>query len=91
MFPWVDGRIPPREQGDIGEVSAIGWLIRAGAKVFLPLGHSPDVDLVADFGDRLARVQVKTSNCLQNGRYTVTLATRGGNQSWNGLVKRFSA
>jgi hypothetical protein len=27
---------------------------------------------------------------IRNGRYQVTLATRGGNQSWNGLVKRFS-
>lgn len=35
----------------------MGWLVRQGAKVFAPLGHSPDVDLVADFGDRLARVQ----------------------------------
>jgi hypothetical protein len=27
---------------------------------------------------------------IKNGRYAVTLATRGGNQSWSGLVKRFS-
>lgn len=89
MFPCVDGRIPPRQQGDIGEWSAIGWLISQGAKVFLPLGHSPDVDLVADLGDSLARIQVKTSNHRQKGGYCVTLATRGGNQSWSGLVKRF--
>ena len=68
MFWCMNGRIPPRTQGDIGEWSAIGWLIDQGAKVFLPLGHSPDIDLVADFGDRLASVQVKTS--------TATRATR---------------
>jgi hypothetical protein len=90
MFWFVDGRISPRLQGDIGELSAMAWLISRGATVFLPFGHSPDIDLVADFGDELARVQVKTSNCLQKGRYAVTLATRGGNQSWTGLVKRFS-
>ena len=28
---------------------------------------------------------------ISNNRYAVTLATRGGNQSWNGLVKRFSS
>ena len=50
-------RIPPRLQGDIGELSAMSWLVRHGATVFVPLGHSPDVDLVADFGDRLVRVQ----------------------------------
>ena len=89
MFPSVGGRIPPRLQGDIGEWSAIGWLIDQGAKVFLPLGHSPDVDLVADFGDRLVRVQVKTSTVRRNGRFEVTLVTRGGNRSWNGVVKLF--
>ncbi len=91
MFPSVEGRMSPREQGDIGERSALCWLIDQGATVYLPFGHSPDVDLVAGFGDRLVRVQVKTSNCVQKGRYTVTLATRGGNQSWSGLVKRFSS
>jgi hypothetical protein len=84
-------RISPRLQGDIGELSAMGWLVWHGAKVFTPIGHSPDVDLVADFGDRLVRVQVKTSTVLRHGRWEVTLATRGGNQSWSGLVKRFTA
>ena len=78
-------------QGDIGELSAISWLVDHGARVFLPLGHSPDVDLVADFGDRLARVQVKTSTVCRNTGFEVTLATRGGNRSWNGVVKRFCA
>ena len=87
----MEGRIAPRQQGDIGEWSAIGWLILRGAKVFLPLGHSPDVDLIADFGDELARVQVKTSTVLRAGRWEVMLATRGGNQSWNGVTKRFCA
>ena len=82
-------RISPRLQGDIGELSAMGWLVDQGATVFLPLGHSPDIDLVACLDDRLLRVQVKTSNYLVNGRYSVTIATRGGNQSWSGLVKRF--
>ena len=66
MFPWVDGRIPPREQGDIGERSALCWLIEQGATVFVPFGHSASVDLVADFGDRIARIQVKTST-VQRG------------------------
>jgi hypothetical protein len=82
-------RISPRLQGDIGEWSAIGWLIDQGAKVYLPLGHSPDVDVVADFGDRLVRVQVKTSTVSRKDRFEVTLATRGGNRSWNGVSKLF--
>ena len=85
-------RIPPREQGDIGERAAAAWLLgTAGAGVFVPFGHSPDIDLLADMDSRLLRVQVKTSTVhLKNGRYAVTLATRGGNRSWSGLVKRFS-
>jgi hypothetical protein len=80
----------PRRQGDLGEASAIEWLAGAGARVAVPLFVDPDYDLIADFGDRLVRVQVKTSTAWRNGRYELTLATRGGNQSWNGLVKRFS-
>ncbi|MDX6678315.1 MAG: endonuclease [Solirubrobacteraceae bacterium] len=89
MFRSVTVRIPPRIQGDCGEFSAIGWLIAQGAKVYMPFEHSPDVDLVADFCDGLVRVQVKTSTVFRNGRWQVTLATRGGNQSWSGLVKNF--
>jgi PD-(D/E)XK endonuclease len=86
MFWGMSFRIPPRLQGDIGELSALGWLVRQGAKVYLPYGHSPDVDLIADLGDRLLRVQVKTSTVYRNNRFDVTICTRGGNQSWNGIT-----
>ncbi len=86
----MPGRIPPRIQGDCGEFSAIGWLLTRGASVFLPFEHSPDVDLVADLEGRLIRVQVKTSTVEENRRFHVMLQTRGGNQSWSGLVKNFS-
>ena len=82
----------PREQGDIGERAAVSWLWRAGAYVFIPFGHSPDYDLVADFGTGALRVEVKTSTCLARngpGRYVVYLSTSGGNQSWNRVVKVF--
>jgi hypothetical protein len=83
-------RTHPRAQGDLGEASAIEWLARQGAKLWLPFGHSPDVDLIAEWPDgTLDRVQVKTCTRVQNGRYAVYLCTRGGNQSWSGLVKRF--
>jgi hypothetical protein len=78
----------PRGQGDLGERSAITYLLDLGWPVFLPIGHSPDIDLVTDFGDGAVRVQVKTSTVFRNGRWDVTVATRGGNRSWSGLVKR---
>jgi hypothetical protein len=33
---------------------------------------------------------VKTSTVFRHRRWEVTLCTRGGNQSWNGLVKRLN-
>jgi hypothetical protein len=89
----VPGALSTREQGDIGERAAVIWFLsQRGARVFLPFGHSPDTDLVADLCGRLCRIQVKTSTVrIKNGRYAVTLATRGGNQSWSGLVKRFGS
>jgi hypothetical protein len=80
--------LPPREQGDFGERAALYWLVAQGAQVSIPFGHSPHYDLIADFGGQLARVQVKTCTCRYKGRWSVTVCTRGGNRSWNGLVKR---
>ena len=82
-----------RQQGDLGEASAIEWLARKGAIVFLPVGHSPDVDLVADLAGRLCRIQVKTTTCRRRPpgnerRWVAAICTRGGNQSWQGVSKR---
>jgi PD-(D/E)XK endonuclease len=80
--------LTPREQGDFGERAALYWLIARGAHVAIPFGHSPHYDLIADLGGRLLRVQVKTCACRQKERWAVTVCTRGGNQSWSGLVKK---
>ena len=81
-------RRDPRGQGDQGEASAILWLLAQGLPVFMPIGHSPDYDLVTDFGEgRAARVQVKTSTQWRKNRWEVAVCTRGGNRSWNGVVK----
>jgi PD-(D/E)XK endonuclease len=83
-------RISPRRQGDLGELSAMEWLGSQGYAVFYPIGHSPDCDLIAYDGDALQRVQVKTTTRWRNRRWEVMLCTRGGNRSWNGVVKHFS-
>jgi hypothetical protein len=67
------------------------WLGSQGYSLYLPLGHSPDFDVIADDGEALLRVQVKTSTRYRNRRWEVMLCTRGGNQSWNGVVSLFSA
>lgn len=83
-----------RQQGDLGEASAIEWLTRQGATVSAPLGHSPDYDLIADLRGRLSRVQVKTTTFRRttlggHERWEVSICTNGGNQSWSGVTKRF--
>jgi Holliday junction resolvase-like predicted endonuclease len=82
----------PGRQGDLGELSAMDWLGSRGYGVCFPVGHSPDYDVIADDGEALLRVQVKTSTQhAPKGRWRIAIATRGGNRSWNGLVKRFGA
>jgi hypothetical protein len=84
-------RLSPRRQGDLGEMSAMDWLTAQGYGVWLPVGHSPDVDLIAEDDEEMLRVQVKTTTLCRRRRWEVTICTRGGNRSWNGLVKHFSA
>jgi hypothetical protein len=85
-----------RQQGDLGEFSAMEWLASKGALVWIPLGHSRDADLVAEFNGHLLRVQVKTSTyerITRGGRkrWAISLCTNGGNQSWAGVTKHFDA
>jgi hypothetical protein len=86
MFPCVN----TLEQGHLGEVSALEWLASIGACVAIPFGPSPDWDLLAELDGRLIRVQVKTCTRRYNRRWAVAICTRGGNQSWSGLVRRMS-
>jgi Holliday junction resolvase-like predicted endonuclease len=82
--------VHPRQQGDIGEASAIQWLAQQGALIFTPLFRAPNYDLIADIDGRVVRIEVKTSNSLTPaGNYSVAVCTRGGNQSWNKIAKRW--
>jgi Holliday junction resolvase-like predicted endonuclease len=84
------GVVLRRQQGDIGEASAIAWLANEGALIFTPLFRSPDYDLIAEMAGRIIRIEVKTSNSRTPvGNWSVAVCTRGGNQSWNKIAKRF--
>ncbi len=83
-----------RVQGDIGEMSAMEWLGSKGATVWVPFNHSPHIDLMAEWNDRLIKVQVKTSTFrgpVKSGdeHWRISIATNGGNRSWTGLAKKF--
>jgi hypothetical protein len=79
--------LTPREQGDFGEMSAMCWLAWQGASLALPVGNNRHWDVIAELGGSVVRVQVKTTRCQRRGRWEVTVATRGGNQSWSGVAK----
>jgi hypothetical protein len=82
--PGTIWRPNPREQGLIGLTDAIAWFGRRGWSVCLPLIDSQPYDLVVDDGTRLRRVQVKTTTYRSpHGVFVVSLATRGGNQSFH--------
>lgn len=74
-------------QGNIGEAAAILYFARLGYIVSKPLFENTPYDLIVDNGEGLQRVQVKTSNSLRKGNFRVELRTKGGNTSWNGVVK----
>src|SRR4051794_26257099 len=65
------------------------WLASRGAHIYVPVGHSPDIDLIAVMDNRTLRVEVKTSNRVKGQCWQVQISTRGGNQSWSGLAKHF--
>jgi hypothetical protein len=77
-------RANPREQGLIGFTDAVAWFGGRGWSVSVPLIDSQPYDLVVDDGTQLHRVQVKTTTCRSPyGTFIVSLATRGGNQSFH--------
>jgi len=77
-----------RTQGAIGVGRAIAYYSAKGWAVFTPVVDMSRYDLIIDNGDRLLRVEVKTTT-REKGQ--VNLRTMGGNQSWNGVVKRISS
>lgn len=77
-------RANPREQGLLGLTDAIRWFGSQGWSISMPLIDSQPYDLVADDGQQLHRVQVKTTTRRSPyGIHIVQLETRGGNQSFN--------
>ena len=80
-----------KRQGDIGVAMAIAYYVNKGYNVSVPLTDATRYDLIIENG-LLKRVQVKSTNQFTaNGTARVTLSTQGGNQSWNGIIKRISA
>ena len=92
--PGIGGSIPSRptrnsrQQGAIGVGRAIAYYASKGYAVFVPISDVSRFDLVVDTGERLLRIEVKTSRRADG---EIELRTKGGNRSWTGVVKRVRA
>lgn len=61
--------------GDIGETRVLYEFTRLGISVFLPYGENTKKDIIAEFNNKLNRIQVKTVSLLQeNDTYQVHLS-----------------
>ncbi len=79
-----------RKQGDIGLGNAIAYFASRGWTVCIPLTDNQHYDLIVDDGNKLNRIQVKTSKCInENKTYDVELRTMGGNRSGIGKTTLF--
>jgi PD-(D/E)XK endonuclease len=54
----------PKDVGDRSTLAIILALHARGCTTFLPFGENTRADLIADYGDRLARIQCKTGRLL---------------------------
>ena len=52
------------EKGNLGEVRVLSEFVKLGIQCYLPYGDGSGVDLIADFGGQLNRIQVKTTEKL---------------------------
>ena len=52
------------QKGNLGEVRVLSEFVKLGIQCYLPYGDGSGVDLIADFGGKLNRIQVKTSEHL---------------------------
>ena len=80
------------KQGNIGMSYAIAYYSSLGYTVSIPLTDTQDYDLIVDDGERLLKVQVKTttSKSKNSNNYRLNLRVTGGNRSGIGKNKMFN-
>lgn len=53
--------------GNLGELKALTKFAEYSIPVFIPYGENERVDLLADFNNKIQRIQVKSSSTIVNG------------------------
>lgn len=62
-----------KQLGNIGEAKTLWKFISLGVPVYIPFGDNEKSDLIAEFGGKLNKIQVKTSEKLEDDRFIVSL------------------
>lgn len=79
-----------KQQGNTAEAFAIYYYTLHGYSVSKPIFENSNFDLIVEKSGSIKRVQVKSSNRVKGISFEVELRTKGGNTSWNGVVKVIS-
>lgn len=78
------------KQGNIGLSYAIAYYSKLGYIISIPLTDTQDYDIIADTGEALLKIQVKTTTCKSvHNIYQLNLKVSGGNRSGEGKDKTF--
>lgn len=59
--------------GNIGELKVLWKFASLGIPVYIPFGDNEKADLIAEFGGKLNKIQVKTSEKFEDGKFIVSL------------------
>jgi hypothetical protein len=59
--------------GNIGEAKTLWKFVSLNVPVYIPFGDNEKSDLIAEFGGKLNKIQVKTSETLSDGKFEVSL------------------
>ena len=62
--------------GNIGEAKVLAWFVTHNIPTYLPFGDNERADLVAEFNNKLNKIQVKTSNSIKNNTINFDLFSR---------------
>ena len=72
-----------KEYGNIGEAVALQEFVKRGIPVYLPFGENERADMIADFGGKLNKIQVKTSVGAEGGVIKFDLTACFSNKNVN--------
>ena len=76
--------------GNIGEAKVLCKFVELGIPVYLPFGDNEKSDLIAEFNNKLNRIQVKTSVKAENGKMIFDLVSSTTHRT-NGCKHKYTS